>query len=285
MRIVRSTTRQRVLSAGWRRKGLCIGLVPTMGALHAGHLSLVRASTEQCDRTVVSIFVNPLQFGPREDLREYPRPRISDRNLLARSGVHVLFAPSAVAMYPPGFTTAVEVHGSLLQGLCAPFRPGHFRGVTTVVTKLLHVVQPHVVYFGQKDAQQNKIIQQMTRDLDLDCSLKVLPIVREPDGLALSSRNRLLTAMQRRSAPVLYGALCAGRALIGRGARRASVVRAVMRRILATESRVRVQYLAIVRAQTLQPVARLRGKILLAVAAWLGHIRLIDNLVVRVPQR
>ncbi len=254
-----------------------------MGALHEGHRSLVRRSLRRCDRTVVSILVNPMQFGPREDFRRYPRSFTADRRVLARAGVHALFVPSGAAMYPKGFATAVEVGGPLTSGLCAPFRPGHFRGVATVVAKLFHIVTPHVGYFGQKDAQQAAVIQRMVRDLNLGLRVEVLPTVREGDGLAVSSRNRWLTAAERRAAPVLIRALRAGRAAIHDGARRAGAVKRVMRRQLSSESRVKIQYVSIVRAGTLQPVLRLRGGILLALATRLGRTRLIDSLVVRVP--
>jgi pantoate--beta-alanine ligase len=285
MLVVRSIVRQRALSEIWRRRGLRIGYVPTMGALHDGHMSLVRKSLRCCDRTVVSVFVNPKQFGPLENYARYPRPFGADRRLLERAGVHVLFAPRAAVMYPGGFASAVEVGGALTKGLCAAFRPGHFRGVTTVVAKLFNAVKPHVAYFGRKDAQQAAVIRRMTCDLDLGVRVDVLPTVREKGGLAMSSRNASLDPAERRAAPVLYRALCAGRDAIRRGARRAARVRAVMRRAIAVEPLVRVQYLAIVDAQTLKPLSRLKGEVLLAVAARLGSTRLIDNLSVRISTR
>jgi pantoate--beta-alanine ligase len=272
------------LSASWRRKGLTVGLVPTMGALHAGHLALVRASRTRCDRTIVSIFVNPMQFGPREDLARYPRPVARDRRLLKGAGVDALYAPSPAAMYPRGFATAVEVGSRLTGGLCGRFRPGHFRGVATVVAKLFNAVNPDEAFFGMKDAQQVAVIRRMTRDLDLGVRIRAVPTVREPDGLALSSRNAYLDPSHRLTAPVLRRALLAGRgAAMGRGATSASV-RAKVRRVLAGKRAVKVQYVELVDADELTPLACPKGKVLLAAAVFLGRTRLIDNVVFRVPR-
>jgi pantoate--beta-alanine ligase len=273
------------LAERWRKRSFRIGLVPTMGALHAGHVSLVRAASRECDRVVASIFVNPLQFGPAEDLARYPRSPVRDRAALARAGADVLFAPSAAEMYPAGFSTAVEVTGPLVARLCGPRRPGHFRGVATVVTKLFHAVRPHAAWFGRKDAQQAAVILRMTRDLSFGIRILVVPTVRERDGLAMSSRNACLSARDRRAAPVLARALRAGRDAIRAGARRPAAVRSVMRKVLAAEPRVRVQYLEIVNAETLEPIGKLRGRVLLAVAAYLGGTRLIDNLTMRAGHR
>jgi len=272
------------LAERWRRHGFSVGLVPTMGALHAGHLSLVRAARRDCDRVVVSLFVNPLQFGPAEDFARYPRTPARDRRLLAREGVDALFAPSVSAMYPSGHATTVEVGGPLVMRLCGPWRPGHFRGVATVVTTLFHAVRPHAAWFGQKDAQQVAVIRRMTRDLGFGIRIVAAPTVREPDGLAMSSRNAMLSPADRRRAAVLFRALQAGREAVRRGERRPARAKAAMRRILAAEPRVRVQYLDIVDADTLQPVPKLKGRLLLAVAVHLGRTRLIDNLRVRVPR-
>ncbi|MEO0074177.1 MAG: pantoate--beta-alanine ligase, partial [candidate division WOR-3 bacterium] len=202
MRVISSPTRMQRVAVELRGRGR-LGFVPTMGALHQGHISLVRRAKELTDAVVVSIFVNPLQFGPREDYRRYPRYPARDRRLLETEGVDCLFRPSVSAMYPPGFATSVEVE-RLTRFLCGASRPTHFRGVTTVVTKLLNIVRPHVVVFGQKDAQQAIVIRQMVQDLNIDTRVIVAPTVREPDGLAMSSRNAYLTASQRRQAPVLY---------------------------------------------------------------------------------
>ena len=284
MKIVRTIPAMQALADRWRRRGLVVGLVPTMGALHAGHLSLVRAARRACDRVVVSIFVNPLQFGPAEDYGRYPRAPGRDRRALARAGVDAVFSPSVGAMYPTGHATGVEVTGPLVARLCAPRRPGHFRGVATVVTMLFHAVRPHVAWFGRKDAQQAAVLRRLTRDLGFGIRIVVAPTVREPGGLAMSSRNAGLSAGDGRRAPGLFRALRAGREAVGRGVRRRAGVLAAMRRVLAAEPRVRVQYLDIVDADTLEPIPRLRGRVLLAVAAHLGRTRLIDNLVCRVSR-
>ena len=284
MVMLRTIRAQQACSERWRRRGLRLGFVPTMGALHAGHLSLVAAARRNVDRLVVSVFVNPIQFGPREDFHRYPRTLARDRALLSRAGVDVLFSPAPAAMYPPGFATRVTVEGPLVAGLCAPWRPGHFAGVTTVVARFFQVVRPHAAWFGQKDAQQVAIIRRMTQDLGTGVRILVGPIVRESDGLALSSRNRFLDRAGRMAAPALWRGLQAGRAAIRRGERSPAGVRAAMRRVLAPVSPVRVQYLDIVDAETLQPLSRLRGRVLLAIAAFVGRTRLIDNLPVRVPR-
>lgn len=283
MVITRTFGAQQRISDRWRRAGLRVGFVPTMGALHVGHLSLVAAARRECDRVVTSIFVNPIQFGPKEDLQRYPRPFAADRAALVHAGCAALFAPTVRTMYPPGFATAVEVSGPLTRRLCAPHRPGHFRGVATVVARLLAITRPHRLYVGQKDAQQAAILRRMVADLGFDVSVSVQPIVREADGLALSSRNRYLGPADRAAAPVLARALRAGAAAARAGARRRSAVLTVMRRVLASEPRVRVQYLDIVNARTLEPAPRLRGRQLLAVAAFVGSTRLIDNVTVALP--
>ncbi len=263
---------------GARGRGLTVGLVPTMGALHAGHASLLRAARAETGFVVASIFVNPTQFGPAEDFGRYPRPFEDDLDVCGREGVDLVFAPEAGVMYPPGFRTFVEVQG-LQDVLCGASRPGHFRGVATVVLKLFQIVQPDVAYFGQKDAQQVRIIARMVRDLDVPVRLRVCPIVREPDGLALSSRNRYLTPAQRREAVVLPRALEEARALIAGGERDAGRVRQVLAdRVRATPGAV-LDYAAVVDADTLEPLDRLRGDVLLALAVKFGDTRLIDNVL------
>lgn len=256
-----------------------------MGALHAGHLALVRASVARCDRTIVSVFVNPKQFGPREDLKRYPRPFARDCALLRRAGVDAVFHPSACSMYGPDFATTVEVGGTLTFGLCSPHRPGHFRGVATVVAKLFNIARPHAAFFGAKDFQQAEVVKRMARDLDMGVEVVVLPAVRERDGLAMSSRNAYLSPEERAAAVALSRSLRAGAAEIGRGNRAAREVRAVMRRILAKEPLARVEYLDINDAGTLRPLVRLKGRVLMALAVRLGGTRLIDNMVMRVPAR
>jgi pantoate--beta-alanine ligase len=272
--------RQRV--SGARARGLTVGLVPTMGALHAGHVSLIRAARKGTGFVVVSIFVNPTQFGPHEDLERYPRPFAEDTKICAAENVDLIFYPDASTVYPPHFHTFVEV-GELGDVLCGASRPGHFRGVATVVLKLFNIVQPDVAYFGQKDAQQARIIQQMVRDLNVPVKVEVLPIVREPDGLALSSRNQYLDPEQRQKATVLFKALEECRRRIEAGERRANLlVKEVTERIAATAG-ARLDYAQIVDAQTLRPVDQLRGQVLIALAVFFGPTRLIDNLQLQVP--
>jgi pantoate--beta-alanine ligase len=265
-----------------RQLGLSIGLVPTMGALHAGHVSLIRAARAETGFVVVSIFVNPTQFGPNEDLTRYPRPLDQDLNQCAAEGVDLAFIPDVATMYPPGFRTYVEVEW-LQDVLCGASRPGHFRGVATVVLKLFNIVQPDVAYFGQKDAQQARIIRQLVRDLDVPVRLRICPIVREADGLALSSRNQYLDAEQRVAAVVLSQALDEARARVAAGERDATLLRqGVVERISAAPG-ARLDYAAVVDADTLQPLDRIGGEVLVAVAARFGSTRLIDNVLISVP--
>ena len=255
------------------------GLVPTMGALHDGHFSLVRAARRECLPVVISVFVNPKQFGPREDFEKYPRNLASDSAALESLGVDYLFAPALAEMYPDGFRTSVIVEG-LSERLEGRSRPQHFRGVTTVVLKLFEIVQPRFAYFGRKDAQQCRIIRQMARDLDLDTQVVVCPIVREPDGLALSSRNAYLKPDERRAATALYRALDAARREIAAG--EADVLRLLVsiRRILDAEPLVAVDYAEIVDSETLEPVVRLRRSCLILLAAFVDATRLIDNALI-----
>jgi pantoate--beta-alanine ligase len=265
-----------------RLRQLTIGLVPTMGALHAGHASLIRAARRQTGFVVVSIFVNPLQFGPHEDFARYPRPFEKDVALCAAEGADLIFAPEVDTLFPTGFRTTVEV-GGLQDVLCGASRPGHFRGVATVVLKLFNLVTPDRAYFGQKDAQQVRIIRQMAADLDLPVEVCACPIVREADGLALSSRNIYLDAQQRKHAAVLFRSLEEARARIERGERSAMVLQgALTERITATPGAI-LDYAAVVDAETLQPLDPLRGQVLLALAVKFGATRLIDNLLVHVP--
>jgi pantoate--beta-alanine ligase len=274
---VGSTLGVREAVAKARQRGLSVGLVPTMGALHAGHVSLIRAARLETGFVVVSIFVNPTQFGPKEDLSRYPRPLAQDLAACAREGVDLVFHPDADVMYPPGFRTFVEVQG-LQDVLCGKARPGHFRGVATVVLKLFNIVQPDIAYFGQKDGQQTRILEQMVRDLNVPVRLRICPIVREPDGLALSSRNQYLDPDQRRQAAVLYRALEEARCRIENGERDAAVVCRAMRERIQTVPGAATDYVAVVDVDTLQPVDRLQGEVLLAVAVQFGGTRLIDNL-------
>ena len=259
-----------------RRNDRIVGLVPTMGALHEGHFSLIREAKQHCTPVVVSIFVNPKQFGPTEDFQKYPRQLESDRAALEELGVDYLFAPSREEMYPDGFRTAVTVEG-LSDRLEGRTRPGHFRGVATVVLKLLEIVQPRFAFFGRKDAQQARIIRQMVRDLNVDTEIVVCPIVREPDGLALSSRNAYLRPDERRAATALYRSLDAVRCEITAGERDAARLLVSLRRVLDDEPKIAVDYAEIVDAETLEPVMSLRKNCYVLLAARVGSTRLIDN--------
>jgi pantoate--beta-alanine ligase len=268
--------RQAVADA--RRRGQTVGLVPTMGALHRGHTSLIDLARVEAGFVVVSIFVNPIQFGPHEDLSRYPRPLEHDLAQCALAGVDLVFMPDAALMYPPGFRTFVEVSG-LQDGLCGASRPGHFRGVCTVVLKLFNLVQPDVAYFGQKDYQQARIIRQMVRDLEVPVRLRLGPTIREADGLALSSRNQYLEPAQRREAPALYDALAEAWELAEDGERDAAVLRQLLVDRVAAIPGAALDYAAVVDADTLEPVDRLTRATLLALAVKFGATRLIDNLV------
>ena len=265
-----------------RAEGRVIGFVPTMGALHAGHLSLVEAARRDSSPVVVSIFVNPKQFGPQEDLAKYPRPIEEDQAQLERLGVDFLFAPSVEEMYPTGFRTTVNVEslGDRLEGRA---RPGHFRGVVTVVLKLLEIVAPQFAYFGRKDAQQLRVIRQMAADLALDAEIVTCPIVREADGLALSSRNAYLSPQERCAATALYRALDAARQAIAAGEHDAARLVAAMRRVLASEPLAAMDYAEIMDADSFQTVTRLRGACLALLAARIGPARLIDNMLIEIP--
>lgn len=280
MRLVNSPAQMQRLAGEMRRRGR-LGFVPTMGALHQGHMSLVQRAKQLADYVVVSIFVNPLQFGPREDYSRYPRCPDRDRRLLAAAGVDCLFQPSVRAMYPAGFATWVEVE-RLTRHLCGASRPTHFRGVTTVVAKLLNIVQPHVAVFGQKDAQQAMVICRMVRDLNMNTKVVVAPTVREPDGLAMSSRNTYLTPRERGQAPVLYQSLCLARRMVRAGERDAGVISRAMRRLIKRQPDARIDYVEIVDSKELAPLRRLSGDVLVAVAVFFGRTRLIDNIRLRV---
>jgi len=260
-----------------RAESRVIGFVPTMGALHAGHLSLVERARRDCDPVFASIFVNPKQFGPKEDLAKYPRTLEKDSEQLAGAGVRALFLPDSAEMYPAGFTTYVNVDG-LSERLEGRTRPGHFRGVTTVVLKLLEIVQPTFAYFGRKDAQQARLITIMTRDLNLDTQIVLGPIVRESDGLAMSSRNVYLSAEERYAASALHRSLAAAGTEVRSGVRDAQRLLATMQNVLAAEPLARVDYLEIVDADSFEPVARLARPAFVLVAAYLGRTRLIDNM-------
>ncbi|HEX6494228.1 MAG TPA: pantoate--beta-alanine ligase [Acidobacteriaceae bacterium] len=278
MQVLSTVREMRAASRGGRKSGESLGLVPTMGALHAGHIALVRAARAQCESVAASIFVNPTQFGPNEDFAKYPRTFDQDCALLEAEGVALVFAPQPEEMYPPGANTFVEVAGvgARLDGTS---RPGHFRGVATIVAKLFHVVAPDKAFFGQKDAAQVAVLRSMVRDLNFDLELVVCPTVREPDGLALSSRNRYLSASERSQALVLSTALNVIAATYRAGQKDVARLLESGRSVLAAEPEVRLDYLEIVHWETLLPLSEARPGALVAVAAYVGSTRLIDNLI------
>jgi len=270
-------TRRAIADA--RRAGRTVGLVPTMGALHAGHVSLIRAARNQTNFVVVSIFVNPAQFGPHEDFDRYPRPFTRDMHICAEEGVDLIFHPEPGTLYPSNYHTYVEVH-DLQDVLCGAARPGHFRGVATVVLKLFNIVQPDTAFFGQKDAQQVRIIQQMVEDLNVPVDIRMRPILRDSDGLALSSRNQYLDAEQRQQAPVLSRALAEARERVADGERSAEVLLNLIKNRIASAPAAVLDYAAVVDFATLRPVQHLQGRVLVALAVRFGLTRLIDNIMV-----
>lgn len=278
MKIAETVVEMRHLCRDLRSPKGLLALVPTMGALHEGHLSLVRRARAECGAVAASIFVNPLQFGPNEDLAKYPRTFADDCAQLEAEGVDLLFAPSAAEMYPEGAVTKISVDG-IGDRLDGASRPGHFIGVATVVAKLFHVVEPGRAYFGQKDAAQLAVLRQMVRDLNFGVEVVACPIVRDADGLALSSRNKYLSASDRKHALALHRALLAMEARIGGGERSSRTLVEEGAEVLRSEDGVRVDYVAAVDAQTLLPVERVEAGTLLAAAAWVGQTRLIDNFV------
>jgi len=264
---------------GARSEERVIGLVPTMGALHEGHTALVKRARQECSRVIASVFVNPKQFGPKEDYQKYPRNLEKDAEKLAAVGADVLFAPETADVYPDGFRTYVHVEG-ISERLEGRSRPGHFRGVATVVLKLFEIVQPHFAYFGRKDAQQVRIISEMARDLNLDADIVVCPVVREADGLALSSRNAYLSADERKAATVLHRALVAARDEMAAGVRDAMQLQTGMRGIIEAEPLATVDYAEIVSADTFEPAIRVARPSYAVLAVFIGKTRLIDNLLI-----
>lgn len=275
-RLVTTAVELRQAVAAARSDGKSIGLVPTMGALHEGHLSLVRASLAECDQTIVTIFVNPTQFGPHEDLAKYPRTLQDDLAALAKRGVDLVFAPTGADMYPDGFSTYVDPPQAAepLEGQC---RPGHFRGVTTVVLKLFNLAQADIAFFGQKDYQQAQVIQRMAQDLDLPIEIRVCPTVREPDGLAMSSRNRYLNDEERERSLTLWRGLKLAAELFAQGERDPDIVIGRMRELFEQADINRIDYIALADPDTLGPVRHLQASTMALVAAYVGDTRLIDN--------
>ena len=277
MRTARTKDELRLRVEAWRREGVKIGFVPTMGALHEGHLSLVRLARERADRIVASVFVNPTQFGPTEDFSRYPRQPEKDAALLEGAGCDLLFLPGVETIYPPGNATFIEPAGAAL-GLEGTCRPGHFRGVATVVCALFNLVRADVAVFGEKDAQQLAVIRQMVRDLHLPIEIVPAPTIREEDGLAMSSRNAYLSPQERRAATVLYRSLRSAAELISQGERRGDEIRRRLREVLESEPLAQVEYAEVVDAETFAPVDVLQGKLVLPLAVRVGGTRLIDNI-------
>lgn len=276
MKVVRTISQMQALADVLHREGKSIGFVPTMGYLHEGHLSLMRIARPRCDSLVVSIFVNPTQFGPNEDFEKYPRDFDHDEALCRQEKVDIIFYPDVSEMYTPPYYTYVVVE-TLTETMCGRSRPGHFRGVTTVVSKLFNIVKPQLAVFGQKDYQQALVIQQMVRDLNFDIEILVGPIIREADGLAMSSRNKYLSPEERRRALCLYESLQLARRMIQQGERKSQNIERKMRAHILETGKGEIDYIAIVDAHTLEPLQTLRGKTLIALAVKIGQTRLIDN--------
>jgi pantoate--beta-alanine ligase len=279
MRIIEKVKEMQLYSWNVHREGLQIGFVPTMGAFHGGHLSLMRAARKDTDVVVVSIFVNPIQFAAGEDYDRYPRQLELDTKLAEAEGVHVLFVPSIAEMYPKGFSTYIEQEG-LPYKLCGAFRPNHFRGVMTVVCKLFNIIQPDIAYFGQKDYQQSLTIRRLVADMNYKTVIKVLPTTRERDGLAMSSRNAYLGPRQRKEATLIYQALKKAEEMIKQSENSSSKVIKEMRKIISKIKGARIDYISVVNQDTLEDVKEIKGKILIAVAVRIGKARLIDNITI-----
>lgn len=277
MRVIQSLSEMNETARGWLSGGT-VGFVPTMGYLHDGHLSLIRAAQE-CEITVVSIFVNPLQFPPGDPPRTYPSDVPRDLQLLSAANVDVVFLPRAEELLPPNSATSITLSGPIAGRLEGAIYPGYIQGVATIITKLFNLVRPDIAYFGQKDAQQVAVVRQLVRDLNMDIKLRVLPTVRESDGVAISSRNTLLSAAERQAARVLYQALLAGKAQVDGGERRSALIEQTMERVLAREPLIRPDYVAVCDATTFKEVPQVVARTLLALAAHIGQARLIDNIL------
>lgn len=279
MQLIHTISELRAIINEWRHQGLSVGLVPTMGYLHEGHQSLIAKSVSQNDRTVVSVFVNPIQFGPSEDLEAYPRDINRDMQKVEAAGGDLIFNPEPSEMYPDHFTSFIDTTETT-ELLCGAVRPGHFRGVCTVVGKLFNIVHPDRAYFGQKDAQQLATIRRFVRDLNFDVEIVPCPIVREDDGLAKSSRNTYLNPAERQAALILSRSLKQGREAIEAGERSADAVKAIIRQTLETEPLARIDYIEVVDFDNIQRVDRLSGQTLIAIAVYIGKTRLIDNIII-----
>lgn len=281
IQVVHEIEKVRAIVKQWRKENLSVGLVPTMGYLHEGHKSLIDRAVKENDRVVVSLFVNPMQFGPNEDLNTYPRDLEADTRLCDASGAHVIFNPEPKEMYTDGFCSFVDMTGPTAE-LCGKSRPVHFRGVCTVVSKLFNIVMPNRAYFGQKDAQQLSVIRRMVRDLNIPIDIVPCPIVREVDGLAKSSRNTYLNAQERQSALVLSRAVRLGQDLVEQGERNAKKVVEAMKACINTEPLAKIDYVEAVDFQSIQKVDEIKGEVLFAMAVYIGKTRLIDNFIVKI---
>jgi pantoate--beta-alanine ligase len=282
MQVFNSTTEMQNWCQEQKRQGKTIGLVPTMGYLHDGHLALVRKARSSCDTVVVSIFVNPIQFNIGQDFEEYPRDLKRDGSLLEQENVDAIFAPSILEMYPQGYNSFVEVYGEITEKLCGGARPGHFKGVTTVVSKLFHICLPDQAFFGQKDAQQVLVIEKMVRELNFPLNIVRVPIVREADGLAKSSRNVHLDKEQRQQAVVLSRSLKEAQQLITEGETNVNKLKTYIKDYIETSSQARIDYIEIYNAYDLSDLEEIRGEVIIALAVWFGTTRLIDNLIAEV---
>lgn len=278
MEIVKSIEEMQAISSQVRMRGQTVGCVPTMGFFHKGHLSLMEASVRENDFTVVSLFVNPTQFGENEDFEDYPRDLERDCSLASGVEVDVIFVPEVRTMYGKDYGTFVEVQG-LTDTMCGASRPGHFRGVATVVCKLFNIMLPHRAYFGQKDAQQALVIKKMVRDLNFPLEVRVMPIVREEDGLAMSSRNTYLNSSERQAALVIPKSLQAAKDLLEKGEQRTARIREEIVRTLSREPLAKIDYVAVKDTETLEDIDKVKGSVLVAVAVWIGKTRLIDNFI------
>ena len=278
MKIIDSIQRMHTMVKILKKEGKSIGFVPTMGYLHDGHMSLMKAARSHTDTVVLSIFVNPLQFAPSEDFDKYPRDLPRDEDMARRAGVDIIFYPKKEEMYPEGYCTYVEVNG-LTEGLCGASRPGHFKGVTTVVAKLFSIVRPDMAYFGQKDAQQAIVLKRMVDDLNMGIDVKILPIVREKDGLAMSSRNVYLLAQERKDAVVLYESLKKAEEAVKQGERDPKAIVKAVSEMIRKKPSARIDYIAVVDTKNLRELKTISGEALVALAVFIGSTRLIDNII------
>jgi len=279
LKVITEIDKMKTYAKIMRKDSKVIGFVPTMGYFHEGHLSLMRAARKQCDTVIVSVYVNPAQFGPKEDLTKYPRQIQRDEELARIEGADVIFVPRDEDMYPEGYSTYVNVEG-LTEKLCGKARPGHFRGVTTIVMKLFEIIKPEIAYFGQKDAQQAFVIQKMIKDLNLDITMKILATVREKDGLAMSSRNSYLKKSERKEAPVVYQALLEAERMVQRGENSAKVMTKAMRETIKKASSAKIDYISVVDTKSLEDVVTIKNEALVTAAVLIGKTRLIDNVIV-----